>query len=58
MGVVNVACPYCGQQALATVPSSEFGVTYVRQNSNHSGNDSTTACQECGKYFGYEYNKL
>jgi hypothetical protein len=57
MAVVNVACPYCGKETLATVPSSEYGVTAVKKNHNQLANDSNAGCNECGEVFGYQHFK-
>ncbi|MFB6203106.1 MAG: hypothetical protein ABEK01_01295 [Candidatus Nanohaloarchaea archaeon] len=55
MAVANIACPHCGEQTLATVPSSKHQVTKV--TGSHAGWNTKAACQECGKTIYVSYTK-
>jgi len=56
MAVVNVACPHCGQETLATKGAGRKLVgVHKEYNGSNSGVDySENACKECSSSF-YTY---
>ncbi|ERJ05700.1 hypothetical protein HLRTI_002322 [Halorhabdus tiamatea SARL4B] len=58
MAVVNVACPYCGEEANASLPR-DAKLYDVKKKSKHcQGNGtSTTSCKNCGHTFATSYTR-
>lgn len=58
MAIVNVACPYCGKEANATIPRDAklYDVKKKKSRTNGMG-ASATSCKNCGKSFASSYTR-
>ena len=54
MAVTNIACPYCGKETLATIPSDKK-LKGVKQYSHTTRGDTEAACNECGEKIAVYY---
>jgi DNA-directed RNA polymerase subunit RPC12/RpoP len=62
MATTNVACPWCGESTLVTIPRDKT-LDSVRQYSSGKGftfssttGNSTSSCSECGKKIAVYYS--
>lgn len=58
MAVVNVACPYCGKEANATIPRDAKLYDVKKKSSSTRGKGtSTTSCKNCSATFATSYTR-